>query len=138
MAILIFSILVLSLVLYLLLGRLFSNLPEDLRYYNSGNRSAAEGNYQKAKLAYQKAIKLNPDSILSYYELGNLMFREGDYEETLKNFNRVKELAPDEPSIYLRLSEVYKVQGMNGKAEECLARYEELRLSNLQNPQDIE
>lgn len=127
-AILIFSACIISFLFYLLLCNLLPpGLSRGLHYYNKGNRYAAEGRYEEAKRSYQKAIKVSPHSLLSYCELADINLREGRCEEALKSLNQAKNLAPDEPIVYLKLIKVYGAMGMEDKAEECRARYEELR-----------
>ncbi len=50
----------------------------------------------QAKLAYQKAIKLNPKNKLALLDLGMMYYMEKNYKVAIEYFNSIIELGPDD------------------------------------------
>ena len=50
----------------------------------------------QAKLAYQKAIKLNPKNKLALLDLGIMYFKEKNYKVAIEYFNSIIELGPED------------------------------------------
>jgi tetratricopeptide (TPR) repeat protein len=50
----------------------------------------------QAKLAYQKAIKLNPKNKLALFDLGIMYFKEKNYKAAIEYCNSIIELGPED------------------------------------------
>ncbi len=82
-------------------------------YYNLGVISAENGDIEKAKEYYRKAIELNPDYIDAYINLGSAML-EGDkalveeMNNNLNNFDKYDEIKARQVDLYKEVIPVYE------------------------------
>ena len=98
-------------------------------YNNIGTIFEKQGDLKQARLAYDKALKVNPDVAAAHYNLGRLLMTEGKAEEALEHIQEavrlegvalrrereVRGVAPDS-SAYVGYVNMYaKIKGKAGK-----------------------
>lgn len=64
------------------------------------------GEKEKAILAYQKAIELNPHFFWYYYNLGNIYFANEEYIKALKVWKEALKQKPEQALIFIRSSKM--------------------------------
>ena len=77
-------------------------------YYNLGTACITEGEMQKAKQAYQKAVRLKPDYWQAYYYLGVAANATKDYDTAIMAYRRLLELNPEDKTPHYYLGIAYK------------------------------
>jgi tetratricopeptide (TPR) repeat protein len=74
--------------------------PADKVMFNMGMAQNKAGNSEVAMLAFERALKVNPQNAEAYYELGALVFYEKkDYKRAQELLNKYVELGKDEGHI---------------------------------------
>ncbi len=63
-------------------------------YYNKGNDFSDKKMYEKAIIAYNKSLELDPNYKNAIYNRGNANRNARKYNEAIKDYNRVLELDP--------------------------------------------
>ena len=75
---------------------------EDLSLHRN-NRGLALyhiGDYERAKIDYDEAIKKNPDEALVYYNRGNVFLNQGEYELAYQDYDTAIKKDPKNPKFY--------------------------------------
>lgn len=67
---------------------------EKIDYYSIGKEFTEKGEYMKAIDAFDKALKIEPDTIPIQYDKGVCLLKSQNYEEAFKCFDRVSVLDP--------------------------------------------
>ncbi|HEX5734504.1 MAG TPA: tetratricopeptide repeat protein [Blastocatellia bacterium] len=78
-------------------------------YYNRGE-------YEKAIVAYKRAIEINPDSTEVYYHLGMAYSSLGKYKEAVEAYTRAIRIRPDYAAAYYNLGHAYSNLDRHDKA----------------------
>ncbi len=74
--------------------------PADKLMFNMGMAQNKAGNAEVAMLAFERAMKINPQNAEAYYELGALLFYEKkDYKRAQEMLNKYVELGKDEGHV---------------------------------------
>jgi tetratricopeptide (TPR) repeat protein len=83
----------------------FPNSAESHVFY--GYQFAQNGDFDKAIIEFQQAIKLNPWVAESYHNLSDLYRRSGQYDQAISLDQKALSLKPDLWEAYLNLAEAY-------------------------------
>jgi len=97
---------------------------------NEGVKFFLDGNFQEAKVRYQKALEISPLYATTLNNLGMLYLQEKDFKNAEMYFieaNRNKE----NPTYLLNLGHAYANQNMLDRAEECYVKSIELNQNSL-------
>jgi len=71
-----------------------------MAYYNKGSSLYALGRKEEAIIAYDQAIKINPDYAMAYYNKGSSLYALGRKEEAIIAYDQAIKINPDNP-LYL-------------------------------------
>ncbi|MCX7905632.1 MAG: tetratricopeptide repeat protein [Elusimicrobiales bacterium] len=78
-----------------------------------------EGNLEQAKMAYKKAIEIDPKNIEAYYQLA--LLNVNDTQEALNYFNKILEIDPSLASdVYYNIAVLYSLKKNNKKVIEYI------------------
>ncbi|MBE9230315.1 tetratricopeptide repeat protein [Cuspidothrix issatschenkoi LEGE 03284] len=105
-------------------------------YNNLGNLLKIVGDLPGAKLAYETAIKIDPNFVFGYYNLGMVCKAMGSFTEAIDAYNNAINLHPDYAEAYQNLGVVLlKV----GDIESSLEAFEyAISLHELNNPEEAQ
>ena len=81
----------------------------------------ATGNREKARVAFQKAIELDPDH-LPAYSRGLLDLEQERYQEAIELFQNARKRFPRHPAPVLHLAVAYQAKGQPKKATQTLEK----------------
>jgi ADP-heptose:LPS heptosyltransferase len=84
------------------------------------------GNYRKAALLYEKALRLVPDDAAIHIQCGHMFKEAGDLARAEQHYRRAEQLTPDDPDLALQLGHFYKVAGRLYESELSYRRAMEL------------
>lgn len=76
--------------------------------------------YQKAIVAYEKALAVKPDYVEAHNGLGVIYSIQGQHELSLRHFHQAIELAPQETYLYNNLGYAHLIRGNFAEAIESL------------------
>jgi len=93
---------------------------EDLFY--RGIDFFAEGKFEEAITAYQKALEIDPTFADALHGLARACFEKGDYERAIQYAKRIAELDPDAALAHTNLSICYQKMDRIKEAEEEAAK----------------
>ncbi|MEJ2629244.1 MAG: tetratricopeptide repeat protein [bacterium] len=115
---------VLILLVILLINCLQRREMNYLAHIAQGDKLRNKGEYQKAKIQYEKAIKINPYSKDAYRHLGTLyQYQLENNKKAIEIFLKGLEYAPDDFGLNLNLMYAYMNQG---ELDNALYRYKKL------------
>ena len=97
-----------------------------LFYFQEGNTSLKQRDYQMAIWNYQKAINLDSDSPNFHYNLGLVYFEIGNYSESIESFKRVENLVPNQTDTYYNLALAYYKMSDSRKADIYYNHYQDM------------
>lgn len=97
------------------------NLRESDGHYKEGV-SFLETDQQRAFVAFQKAINLNPDNFDAHYALGSIYFKRQEFVEAEREFRAAVELNPNDGETLNYLARTLMLQGRRPEAIEALRR----------------
>jgi len=105
-------------------------------YNNLGNLLKESGDFQGARVAYQTAIKVDPNFIPGYYNLGMVLKAMGLFVDAIAAYNQAIQLNPDYAEAYQNLGVVLlKV----GNFHAGIAAFTQaITLHELDNPQEAQ
>lgn len=69
-------------------------------YNNSGCAHARKGDYEKAIVNFNQAIRLNPKLVEAYHNRGFTYGRRGDYQQAIVDYDKAIELNPNFANAY--------------------------------------
>ena len=84
---------------------------EGLGILISGGQQPNSGILKKSAAAFQQALEIHPNHILSLNQLAQIHRIEGNYAEASRLYNKVLSMSPRNTSAALRLAEVERVRG---------------------------
>lgn len=102
--------------------------PED--YMNKGDQFFQRGDYEKAIIEYQKALKKNPKFVNAYYQIGITNLRNNSSDEALINFEKILEIDSKHIKTYIKMAEIYIGNNELDKANELLQKADGLIQDN--------
>ena len=85
--------------------------PTSQSFYELGQKSLANGDFDDARAHLNKAIELNPQYAEAYFSRGLVSGREKDYDSAIADFEKVVELDPDHPDARTALALIYAARG---------------------------
>jgi glycosyltransferase involved in cell wall biosynthesis len=105
-------------------------------YNNLGNLLKNVGDLQGAKIAYETAIKIDPNFVTGYYNLGMVCKAMGLFAEAINSYNNAINLHPDYAEAYQNLGVVLlKI----GDVPRSLEAFEyAIALHELNNPEEAQ
>jgi glycosyltransferase involved in cell wall biosynthesis len=105
-------------------------------YNNLGNLLKNIGDLPEAKIAYETAIKIDPNFVIGYYNLGMVCKAMGLFSEAIDAYNNAINLNPDYAEAYQNLGVVLlKI----GDVENSLEAFEyAICLHELNNPEEAQ
>ena len=68
---------------------------EVVAHYNRGNAYQDEGKFNRAILAYKKAIEMDANFAEAHYSLGNTYYRQGQIDEAAIAYRNAVRIQPD-------------------------------------------
>ncbi len=86
---------------------------EAVQFYKAGLLYARNGEAEKAIMAYQKAISIDPFYVEAYCKIGLLLEEKGYYEKAAVFLKKAIEISPDFPLAHLYLGIVLSMTGRN-------------------------
>ena len=105
-------------------------------YNNLGNLLKITGDLPGAKIAYETAIKIDPNFVIGYYNLGMVCKAMGLFTEAIDCYNHAINLNPDYAEAYQNLGVVLlKIGDVSGSLE---AFEYAISLHELYNPQEAQ
>lgn len=105
-------------------------------YNNLGNLLKIMGDLPGAKIAYETAIKIDPNFVIGYYNLGMVCKAMGLFTEAIDCYNHAINLNPDYAEAYQNLGVVLlKIGDVSGSLE---AFEYAISLHELYNPQEAQ
>lgn len=84
---------------------------EGLGILISGGQKPNAGILKKSAAAFEQALEIHPNHILSLNQLAQIRRIEGNYAEASRLYNQVLSMSPRNTSAALRLAEVERVRG---------------------------
>ncbi|MDR0638785.1 MAG: tetratricopeptide repeat protein [Spirochaetaceae bacterium] len=107
-----------------LLGEAFKNLivassfnGSDYRvYFELGNLSFLNGNYEKAVTYLARARLINPEYAPTFCVLGHAYFKLKKYKEAMVNIRKALDLVPGDKETLFTLAECYEESGQSDQA----------------------
>ena len=102
-------------------------LSESEGRYKEG-ASFLETDQQRAFVAFQKAIELNPDNFEAHYALGSIYFKRKQLAEAEREFRVATVLHPDDGEALNYLGRTLMLQGRRREAIEVLTKTTKLPL----------
>ena len=84
---------------------------EGLGILISGGQKPNAGILKKSAAAFEQALEIHPNHILSLNQLAQIRRIEGNYTEASRLYNQVLSMSPRNTSAALRLAEVERVRG---------------------------
>lgn len=101
--------------------------PDELTdYKHQGNILYESGDYEKAIIEYNQAIKINPDDEDTYYYRGNAHFDLGNYEAAINDFSKVIKIKPNYTDAYYHRGNAKLIIGDKQAAIEDLRKASDL------------
>lgn len=101
-----------------------SKLKEAIAFFEKGNSHSKNNNFDKAILAYQKSIKINPNLGSVHYNLANVYTAVDKLDAAISEYKKAISLDPKISDFHRNLGLAYalKKDGINAKK-----KYEELK-----------
>lgn len=93
-----------------------TNTSKDLN--NKGVQFFMNGDLEKAKNCYQKALETNPENATSLNNLGLLLHHEKSFTEAIENFSKAI-LIEKKPVYFLNAGNSHAMKGNLANAEKC-------------------
>ena len=87
----------------------------------SGDEKAAEGYYEEAIRAYEKAVVINPNYVTAWKNIGNVLYSLGRYNESLAAYDKAIEIVPSYPLAWYNKGLVLE---MLGRYDEAVKAYD--------------
>jgi Tfp pilus assembly protein PilF len=87
---------------------------------------ATKGEYMKAALFYEKALRHVPDHAEIHVQCGHMFKEAGELARAEQHYNKGPRLMPNDPDLALQFGHFYKVAGRLDEAERSYRRAAEL------------
>jgi tetratricopeptide (TPR) repeat protein len=96
---------------------------------NEGHSAAWDQEWNKAALAYRRALQEMPDHPKALNSLGLALYQQGNFEEALQIYKRAAQVSPDDPLPMEKLAQLLERIGHLKDAVDMAARAAELFLN---------
>lgn len=90
---------------------------DKIALYKSGLGHYARGDFENARVDFERALALDPDFGDIHHSLAHVLEKLGDLDGALASAQRAVELSPDEVLTHTSLSVIYMRKGMIPEAE---------------------
>ena len=80
-------------------------------YCQQAESNYQQGDYASAYVAFEQAIRINPDDANAYYGLGAISLRQGDMQSALIAFKKAVEINPKDTKVQRVLGYIYDQLG---------------------------
>jgi tetratricopeptide (TPR) repeat protein len=107
-------------------GDAYALLAEFYSFQGANFTRDAEANLQRAEVAAQNALRINPQSSEGLISLGGIYGEEGREQEAIRTLKRAVTLAPNNDTAWQMLGYSYYYAGLNDLAEQAYRRVTEL------------
>lgn len=91
-----------------------------------GGSSRRLGNWEEARIAYQKLAELSPDYASAHYHLGTIAEREGRTDDALASYRRAQRANPTDHRPFLQEAEIHHKAGRGAEVLSAVSRVLEL------------
>ena len=98
-------------------------LPYRERLQIKGDLASSSGRQDKAVEAFTELLELHPDDTQAARSLGLAYRRMRETDKEIENLKRAIKYKTESPGTYTRLAEIYRSQGLHGKADETINLY---------------
>lgn len=88
----------------------------DIVWFEIGRQAVIAENWSEALIAFNKAIKLNPQNTEAYFYRGNVYDELGNYKQAIVDYNKTIKLNPVYIDAYLRRGFAYNNLGKLNEA----------------------
>lgn len=82
----------------LLIFPLLVNAQMERTYIRQGNNDFNQQNFGNAEVEYQKAIDMNPQSLIANYNKGNALYKQKKFDDAINQFETTSKLGTNEIS----------------------------------------
>lgn len=89
---------------------LLAGIETGLKHYLEYKISISKGDYQKARIAIDEALKYSPDSAFLHYTKARLLIDVLDIDEAYKSIKRAIEISTSNPDYWLLYGEVARIK----------------------------
>jgi tetratricopeptide (TPR) repeat protein len=96
-------------------------------YFNLGYKRASEGKYKDAIVAFEEALKMNPNNIDALLNLGNCHGMLGNYQKSIEYNDKIISLSPNEERAYRNNSINYEKMGNLERSKQFLDKANALK-----------
>jgi tetratricopeptide (TPR) repeat protein len=96
---------------------------------NEGHSAAWDQEWNKAAVAYRRALQEMPDHPKALNSLGLALYQQGNFEEALQIYKRAAQVSPEDPLPMEKLAQLLERVGHLKEAVEIAARAAELFLN---------
>ena len=108
-------------------------------YVQEGIEYSNQGNYNKARESFLKAVEEDPSNLDGHYGLGGIYNLEKKYVDAEKAFNAAVQLDPTHYNAWYSLGYTYELMGKKEDAEKSYEKYRRLKgkvdsILNKENP----
>jgi serine/threonine protein kinase/Tfp pilus assembly protein PilF len=107
-------------------GDAYALLAQFYSFQGANFTKDAEANLQRAEVAAQNALRINPQSSEGLISLGGIYGEEGREQEAIRSLRRAVALAPNSDTAWQMLGYSYYYAGLNDLAEQAYRRVTEL------------
>jgi len=87
-----------------------------LSYYNRGSALAKKGEYERAILAFTKAVEIEPTFAEAYCNRGTVYAEKGEYDLAIADFSKAIDIEPEFAEAYCNRAIAYYYKGEYDKA----------------------
>ena len=95
-------------------------------HLESGDKYAAQGNYQKAIEEYTEAIRIDPEHHVAFFNRGVAYYELGEYERAIQDYDEAIRLNPQDARAYYNRGGAYVALGKTKEAERDFQKAKEL------------
>ncbi|HUI06712.1 MAG TPA: tetratricopeptide repeat protein [Verrucomicrobiae bacterium] len=94
-------------------------LAEANKFFQRGNRFFEDNSLPRAKLEYEKALKLYPQHLDALYNLGVVCARLGQKDEAIKDYQRYLAIRPNDADVWTQIGVLDDETGRRPEAREA-------------------
>jgi len=92
-----------------------------------GNRARDGGDYSKAALLYEEALRIRPRNARLHVQCGHMLKETGDFANAERHYLEAYSLVPNNADLALQFGHFYKVAGQLDRSAEAYRRALELK-----------
>ena len=100
-------------------------------YVNEGIAFRREKNFDKARAAFQQALRINGSSAAAHFELGQEFERQGQLDQAIQEYQESIRLDPNKSTVHTQLAAVYVEKG---QYQQAIQYYQEVLKQHPRDP----